>query len=139
LEHSPRRLDQTHEYDERYLEYFDLFNERYFYDCHEVLEDLWLDTFESSRKFYQGLIHLATAFQHLFRGNRAGSEQRFLSTLEYLRHYPHVFEGLDLEAVRASIHYWLEQLRVSSPETRVIYCDAMVPKLSVSKAVFGAP
>ena len=126
-------MEHRSTYDERYLEYFELFNERYFYDCHEVLEDLWLDTTEYSRKFYQGLIHLATAFQHLFRGNRAGSEQRFRSTLEYLRHYPHVFEGLNLESVRENIHYWLEQLRNSPPEMCVAYCDANVPRLSLSK------
>ena len=129
---APNASENTISYDERYIEYVELFNERYFYDCHEVLEDLWLDDIGPARRFYQGLIHLATAFQHLFRGNRAGAEQRFRSTLDYLSEYPHVFEGLNLETIRANIHYWLAKLQKDSTTTCPLYRDEMVPRLQVA-------
>ena len=49
-------------YEERYLKFFELFNERDFYECHEVLEDLWMETVDGDRPYYQGLIQTATAF-----------------------------------------------------------------------------
>lgn len=117
------------DYDERYLEYFELFNERYFYDCHEVLEDLWLDNDGDSRKFYQGLIHLATAYQHLFRRNRAGCEARFRTALKYLEPYGEYYEGLDLMKVRVNVALWLGRMTTApGPAT---YRDADVPVLEL--------
>ncbi|MGI8905322.1 MAG: DUF309 domain-containing protein [Candidatus Sumerlaeaceae bacterium] len=108
----------------------ELFNERYFYDCHEVLEDLWLDNDDSSRQFYQGLIHLATAYQHLFRGNMPGSEQRFASTLEYLGGYPERYEGLQLQSLRDNITKWQNRLDTRGGGV-VQYRDAEVPVLAL--------
>lgn len=114
-------------YDERYLEYVELFNERYFYDCHEVLEDLWLDNADESRRFYQGLIHLAAAYLLLFRGNQRGSVQRFASTLRHLAPYPAVYEGLDVNTIRENVREWLDALTCSG--TR--YRDERVPVLKL--------
>ncbi len=115
-------------YDERYLEYVELFNERAFYDCHEVLEDLWLDNADESRRFYQGLIHLAAAYLLLFRGNKRGSLQRFTTTLGHLSAYPAHYEGLDVESIRSNVNAWLLDLQ----EHDAIYSDERVPKLRLT-------
>lgn len=120
-------------FDERYLEYMELFNERYFYDCHEVLEDLWLDNDGPSRKYYQALIHFATAFQHLFRRNMAGFRSRLISTEAYLASYPDQYEGLDLVQIRGVIRYWRELLdRCGDSGPAVLaYDDTRVPMLEL--------
>ena len=74
--------------DERYVKFFALFNERDFYECHEVLEDLWMETADGNRLYYQGLIQTATAFYHLENGNLAGARKLFESGLAYLDPYP---------------------------------------------------
>lgn len=51
--------------DPRYEGYFTCFNERRYYDAHDVLEDLWLKTDDENHAFYKGLIQLAGAFVHL--------------------------------------------------------------------------
>lgn len=114
--------------DDRYLEYIELFNDRQFYECHEVLEDLWLDDLHHpSRRFYQGLIHLATAYQHLFRGNMPGCAQRFASALVYFQDYPDHYEGLSLSEIRSNVAVW--QGRIVNSAAAAQYLDCDVPKL----------
>lgn len=96
-------------YDKRYLEFFDLFNEQEFYECHEVLEDLWMETSGAERPYYQGLIQTATAFYHLRNGNLGGARKLFTSGLDYLEPYPDHYLGFDLGAYKALCREWLQR------------------------------
>ena len=49
------------EYPDKYLEGIRLFNEQEFFECHEVLEELWSETLGEEKKFYQGLIQAAVS------------------------------------------------------------------------------
>lgn len=115
--------------EDEYLEFIELFNERDFYDCHEVLEELWLDYEGPARRYYQGLIHLASAYLLLMRGNMRGCRARFESTLKYFQDYPATYLGLDLDPVRRNISMWLDRLSRAAPGTQVPYIDADVPVL----------
>lgn len=48
-----------------YQGYFTCFNTRDYYEAHDVLEHLWLQTTDANYAFYKGLIQLAGAFVHL--------------------------------------------------------------------------
>ena len=39
-----------------------LFNQQEFYDCHDVIEDMWLQESSDEQPFLQGLIQSAVAF-----------------------------------------------------------------------------
>jgi predicted metal-dependent hydrolase len=54
---------------ERFNLGIDKFNEREFYECHDILEDVWFEIRGQDRKFYQGLIHLAVGFYHILHKN----------------------------------------------------------------------
>ena len=41
--------------DPRFLKGIDEFNEELFFECHETLEEIWLEDHGEDRKFYQGL------------------------------------------------------------------------------------
>lgn len=118
-------------YDERFLEYVELFNERCFYDSHEALEDLWLDSHGENRFFYQGLIHLAAAFHHLARRNMEGFETRLRSARAHLSGYPELYEGIDLRLVRGSIAVWLERLAAREAGKALPYDEEQVPVLKL--------
>jgi predicted metal-dependent hydrolase len=115
--------------EDEYVEYIELFNERNFYDCHEVLEELWLDYEGPARRFYQGLIHLASAYLLLLRGNMRGCHARFKSTLDYFADYPAHYLGLNLDPLRRNVQMWLSRLSAIAPESRLEYVDADVPVL----------
>lgn len=51
--------------DPRYQGFFRCFNSQLYYEAHDVLEDLWLETKGADHRFHKGLIQVAGAFVHL--------------------------------------------------------------------------
>lgn len=51
--------------DARYQGYFTCFNAQQYYEAHDVLENLWLQTKGDDYLFFKGLIQVAGAFVHL--------------------------------------------------------------------------
>jgi len=50
-----------------------LWNERLFFEVHEVLEAVWKTATGEARQALQGLIQIAVAYHHLVHGNRRGA------------------------------------------------------------------
>jgi len=78
-----------------------LFNERQFFECHEVLEDEWRREREPRRLFLQALIHIAVGCLHFERGNPAGARGQFRKGLRKLRAYLPSCEGMDTARLHA--------------------------------------
>ena len=83
-------------YPEQYLEGLRLFNEEDFFESHEVLEELWSDTHDERRKFYQGLIQVAVGLLHFGNGNLGGARKLYGSSRKYLEAYLPGYEGIDV-------------------------------------------
>ena len=121
------------EYDPRYRRFMELFNEREFFDAHEVLEDLWLDEHGELRHFYQALIQLAAAYLHLSRGNMAGCRKLLTTAHTLLGSYPDECAGLDVAALRVATEYWLGLIDARAADEVVAYDDARVPMLTLAE------
>ncbi|WP_051321382.1 DUF309 domain-containing protein [Chrysiogenes arsenatis] len=52
---------------ERFAQALDLYHSYDFYECHEVLEDIWMELPEPDRLFYQGILQVAVAFLHCLK------------------------------------------------------------------------
>lgn len=63
---------ETNFYPERYKKGVWLFNNRHFFECHEILEAQWMESIGLEKTFYQMIIHAAVAFVHWENGNRKG-------------------------------------------------------------------
>jgi predicted metal-dependent hydrolase len=96
----PMRLRESIDWPEEYLEFIRLFNERDFFESHEVLEDLWVVEVEPLKTYYKGLIQWAVALCHWERGNPSGARKLYLSGTRYLEPYPDGFEAMPLAAMR---------------------------------------
>jgi hypothetical protein len=72
-----------------------LFNEREFFECHEVLEIVWTPERGPRRLFLQALIHLAVGFHHYKRGNRKGAVRQLRKGLKKLAGYLPACEGIE--------------------------------------------
>ena len=48
--------------DPRFLKGIDEFNQQFFFECHETLEEIWLEEHGEERKFYQGIIQIAAGY-----------------------------------------------------------------------------
>jgi len=81
--------------DARYLEGLHLFRERYWFECHEVLEALWRELPRGEgRDYVQGLIQLAVSLEHWRRGNPRGAWGQWTKGRAKLEHLPAVYEGV---------------------------------------------
>jgi predicted metal-dependent hydrolase len=83
---------------QRFEEGIKKFNECEFYDCHDILEDVWFEIRGSSRRFYQGLIHLAVGFHHLTRRNNLnGTLSQLNKGIIKLSDYSPEFQGVEVK------------------------------------------
>jgi len=95
--------------DERYLAYLSLFNrDRDYFECHEVMEELWLEEGRSS--LLQGLLQAAVGLHHWDNGNRSGAAKLMDAALEKLNGYADVVLGLDLSRLRQDLEIRLRAL-----------------------------
>src|SRR3954465_9963781 len=79
-----------------YLDGIQLFNDREFFEAHEVWEDLWLMAYGLKHDFSQGLIQCAVALEHYRRSNPRGVVSLYKSYRPKFEKVPPVFMGLDV-------------------------------------------
>jgi uncharacterized protein len=78
-----------------------LFNDGYYWECHEELEDLWLDDRgDDARLVYWVIIQVATSLYHFQNSNRVGAMGMLEKSLDKLRR----MEGKHVETS------WLEKI-----------------------------
>jgi uncharacterized protein len=65
----------------------ELFNRGEFFDCHEVLEQIWTHSTQPERWFLQSLIHFAVGFYHHQRENPAGASRQLRKGLRKIQGY----------------------------------------------------
>ena len=95
----------------------ELFNRQAFFECHEVLEDLWRPTRGPRRLFLQAVIHLAVGFYHHQRANPTGAGRQLRKGLKKVAGYLPEFDGVDTARLYREALTWLEAaVRGQDPE-----------------------
>lgn len=111
-------MSQT--YPEEYIRFFEKFNEGEYYECHDLLEAIWLEDREN--RFLQGLLQLAVGIYHYEYGNVKGARLMFKSALRYIQKYRPFYWGVDLEQINSYLHSLLhflpEQDKISLEEAK---------------------
>ena len=95
--------------DERFIRGIELFNKEEFFECHEIIEDLWLATQDEYKELYKGVIQAAVALYHLDRGNLKGARKLYGTSSKYLRKYPQVALGLNVEKLLEDMKICFEE------------------------------
>ena len=88
----------------------DEFNQQLFFECHETLEELWLEERGEDRKFYQGIIQIAAGYFKLQQGVPAGAIKLWRMGLEKIVPYSPVYLGVELASFSAAVKRNLEEL-----------------------------
>ena len=88
----------------------DLFNRKYFFEAHDVWEEIWQAERGPMRSFFKGLIHLAGGFHHYQNENYRGSVALLTSGIGYLSPYLPGRLGVDLTAVLSEVRAQLERV-----------------------------
>lgn len=116
--------------DERFRQAIELFDAEEFFACHDVLEELWSETYSEERDFLQGLIHAAVALFHFGEGNLSGARKMFDSHRKYLGPYGATYAGVDLlEFERRMTACFQELLQATGYPDGVRLDATLVPKL----------
>ena len=87
------------------------FNRRDFFECHEVLEEVWLSESAADKAFYQGLIQVACSYHHYLRGNLSGARSLLERGSHKLRAYLPARHGVNLESLLSTAREWEESFR----------------------------
>lgn len=117
--------------DQRLLEFIEQFNRQEFFEAHETLEVLWLETEGEDKNFYKGLIQCAVAFVHLERGNYKGAHKLFRTACGYLSHYLPEHGGVHTEKLLADFEaFFATHVAAAEPAGRVMDLDQLdTPKM----------
>lgn len=99
-------------HEEGYRRGIQLFNERNFFDAHEVWEDVWRESNGTEKKFLQGLIQVAVAFHHHSTGNLVGARSLLERARRNLAEYPGEFCGIALASLLSSMGAWRDAIGV---------------------------
>jgi uncharacterized protein len=89
-----------------YLYGIDLYNFSYWWECHEIFEELWHAVGHDTEQgnFFQAIIQLAAANLKRFLGNEPAAQKLVRSVLARLRKVPQMYMGLDAQALETSLH-----------------------------------
>jgi uncharacterized protein len=80
-------------YERLFVEFVYYFNvERDYFECHEVMEELWLE--EGRSHVFQGLLQIAVGLYHYRNGNVSGSIKLFNQGIDKLQHQPEILYGI---------------------------------------------
>ncbi|RAP20882.1 hypothetical protein C2W64_03793 [Brevibacillus laterosporus] len=95
-------------YPEQYLQFFVKFNEQEFYECHDLLEDIWME--QKTNKFLQGLLQMSVGLYHLECGNIKGARWMFTNAHKYLEAYAPKYWDLSVNEVLLYLEKCLQAL-----------------------------
>jgi len=93
-----------------------LFNDRKFFECHEVLEEEWTPERGPRRLFLQSLIHLAVGLYHAERHNPAGAIRQLRKGLRKLAGYLPACESIDTARLHREALAVLERIEAGTAE-----------------------
>ena len=74
-----------------------------YFEAHESLEDAWRAAEPAEKDFFQGLVHVAVAWHHAGRGNRAGCERQLAKATRRLAAFAPRHRDVDVATVLESV------------------------------------
>lgn len=117
------RLDEFH----RSIEQF---NDGYYFESHETLEDLWMVTPWPERQFFQAIIQIAAAFVHFVRGEYPGIIKLLDGALEKLPSFAPQCFGVDVSAVIASVDRARDEIATLGTERFRTWDEGRRPRIT---------
>ncbi len=85
-------------YDRLFVSFIYFFNEEHdYYECHEVMEQLWLEN--GRNLLYQGLLQIAVGLYHHHQNNVSGAIKLLTAACEKLQGYSEIEHGIDLKTL----------------------------------------
>lgn len=101
---------------EAFLQGIEQFNQRDFYACHDTLEAIWIESAESDKRFYQGILQVAVGCYHLTNHNWRGAVILLGEGVRRLRDYQPDHETVNVAQLLEESQTLLKHLQHSDPD-----------------------
>jgi predicted metal-dependent hydrolase len=119
--------------DARLREGISLFNQGRFFDCHEVLEGLYLETDEGNKPFLEGLIQLAAAFRMFCDfGEVKGAVRMIYQALIRFENYQPAFLQVRVKDLCQAAEEWAKAAEHAGAKPSAIG----IPKIQIQRFSF---
>lgn len=92
------------------------FNNGDYYACHDSLEAIWNDSWQSDRAFYQGILQIAVGLYHLKSLNWHGAAILLGEGTSRLPSYLPEYQSIDVEALLEDSLHLLRTVQISGNE-----------------------
>lgn len=106
------------------------FNDRQWYECHDVLEALWLEETGEVRELYQGIIQVAIALHHWRNGNFSGAVKLLESGNSYLKRVASPCLWLDVAGLIRQVSGTYDELQRLGAEQMTALDQAFIPQIT---------
>ncbi len=98
-------------YPHEYLEGIRLFNSGAYFECHEMLEDLWHPSKDLDRLHYQGIIQAAIAVEHFRKENWTGALGLYQKACEKWSQLPPEYMGMNIRVFKEKLDIFFDQVQ----------------------------
>ena len=117
--------------DEWFIRGLELFNEKDYFECHEVIEELWLETPSDDpyRDLYKGVIQAAAAIYQFDRGILSGAKGLYKTSVEYLGGYAPRTLGLNIEKMILDLKRCFKELETWDGKSKITRSKDVTPVL----------
>jgi predicted metal-dependent hydrolase len=117
--------------DPRFAEGIQKFNDRQFFQAHQIWERIWLEDRGPKRDFYKGLIQIALCLHHFNGGNTRGARKLYISCQRYLNDLRPKHRGVDLDRLMTDLETCCAELLACQEETPQVKIDlALEPQIA---------
>ena len=119
------------------------FNNGDYYTCHDTLEAIWNDSWQSDRAFYQGILQIAVGLYHLQSQNWHGATILLGEGTSRLPAYLPEYQSIDVENLLADSLQILRTVQTTGKEgmadllTKIDQGDLKIPKITKSNHDLG--
>jgi hypothetical protein len=118
--------------DERYWKGIQCFNERDFFEAHEILEDFWREYRESDRTYLQALIQVSAGLYHADAGNFKGARSQLAKGVQKLNQYQPSHQGVDVRVLIRDLFVCLITLDSCERGELKFVAESFFPKITLT-------
>ena len=109
------------------------FNRGEFFECHEYLEDAWMEEPGRVRFLYQGILQVGVGFYHQQNGNWRGATGVLRSGIERLREFEPETLGLNVAKLVQESERCLEDLEGLGRDRVREFDTTLIPRVGTSR------
>ncbi|HXF84968.1 MAG TPA: DUF309 domain-containing protein [Anaerolineales bacterium] len=88
-----------------------LFNAGAYFEAHEALEEAWREEKSAVRNLYRGVLQIAVVYLHITRGNFEGALKVYERSQRWLKDWPAVCRGMNVEELRRDAKRVIEEVQ----------------------------